>query len=114
MSGSPVLQARTPAELRRRTSERVWSSAAEIAPFDRETRLVHGDFNQRNLIVKEVAGRWIVAAVLDWEFAVSGSPLMDVGNFLRYDVPGRSQAEPHFSSGYVEASGVLPTNWRRR
>jgi aminoglycoside phosphotransferase (APT) family kinase protein len=110
---SPVLQARMPAELRRRTSGRVWSSAAEIAPLDRETRLVHGDFNKRNLIVKEVAGRWMVAAVLDWEFAVSGSPLMDIGNFLRYDVPGRPQAEPHFSSGYVAAGGVLPTDWRR-
>ena len=38
---------------------------------------------------------------------------MDVGNFLRYDRPGRPQAEPHFSSGYRQAGGVLPADWLR-
>ncbi len=107
---SPLLQSRVPAELRQRASELIWSAAAEIAPLDCETRLVHGDFHRRNVLVRESAGRWRVAAVLDWEFAVSASPLMDIGNFLRYGAP---LSEPHFSNGYVAGGGVLPHDWRR-
>jgi aminoglycoside phosphotransferase (APT) family kinase protein len=51
--------------------------------------------------------------VLDWEFAVSGSPLGDLGNFLRYERAARPLAEPHFSAGYAHAGGVLPGDWRR-
>jgi aminoglycoside phosphotransferase (APT) family kinase protein len=107
---SPVLQARMPADVRERTSAMIWSHAGEIAALDVERRLAHADYNERNLLVREVGGRWQVAAVLDWEFAVSGSPLMDIGNFLRYDV-GRTEAP--FARGYLEEGGVLPPDWRR-
>jgi hypothetical protein len=53
-----------------------------------------------------------VAAVLDWEFAVSSSPLADLGSFLRYELATRPLAEPHFSGGYRRAGGVLPPDWR--
>jgi aminoglycoside phosphotransferase (APT) family kinase protein len=84
----------------------VRSAAGELAAMSRQTRLAHGDFNQRNVIVRRHGGRWRVAAVLDWEFAVSGTPLMDIGNFLRYH-------ELPIASGYREAGGVLPHDWRR-
>jgi aminoglycoside phosphotransferase (APT) family kinase protein len=54
-----------------------------------------------------------VAAVLDWEFAFSGSPFFDLGNLLRPplgDMPGFEQA---VHDGYVDAGGVLPTRWRQ-
>ena len=60
-----------------------------------------------------LAGRWRVVAVLDWEFAVSGSPLGDLGNFLRYERAAHPLAEPHFSAGYLHAGGALPRDWRR-
>ena len=60
-----------------------------------------------------MGGRWTVAAVLDWEFAVSSSPLADLGSFLRYERAARPVAEPHFFAGYVRAGGRLPHNWRR-
>jgi aminoglycoside phosphotransferase (APT) family kinase protein len=110
---SPLAAARVPTELRERIRTAVWRGAAELAPHDRASRLAHGDFNKRNLIVRETAGVWRVAAVLDWEFAVSGSPLMDIANFLRYDRPGRPRAEPHFSRGYREGGGELTPDWRR-
>ena len=47
------------------------------------TCLVHSDLNPKNLIVDPDALR--VAAVLDWEFAHSGSPYTDLGNVLRFD-----------------------------
>jgi aminoglycoside phosphotransferase (APT) family kinase protein len=104
---------RMPADLRSRTSGLVWRWAPQLARLDEEARLVHGDFNGRNLLVRCLAGRWRVVAVLDWEFAVSGSPLGDLGNFLRYERALRPIAEPHFSVGYSHAGGALPRDWRR-
>jgi fructokinase len=109
---SPNLQAHMPPDLRRRTSATIWSGAPQLAVLGREARLVHGDFNKRNLLVRPAATGWSVTAVLDWEFAVSGSPLGDIGNFLRYERASRPRAEPHFSAGYFRAGGRLPDDWR--
>lgn len=51
--------------------------------------------------------------MLDWEFAVSSSPLLDVGHFLRYEPHDASLREPYFSRAFVESGGVLPDDWRR-
>lgn len=78
----------------------------------REARLVHSDFNPKNIIVRRQGGVWTVGAVLDWEFAFSGPPLVDVGNMLRFgdDYP------PAFTDGFVrgfrDGGGDLPTGWR--
>jgi aminoglycoside phosphotransferase (APT) family kinase protein len=76
-------------------------------------RLVHADFNGSNILVRRASdGTWEVAAVLDWEFALSGSPAMDFGNLLRRpadDVPGFADA---VAIGYRSAGGVLPEDWR--
>jgi aminoglycoside phosphotransferase (APT) family kinase protein len=109
---SPIFEARVPAGLRSRTHEFVWSQARQYTNLSNEARLVHGDFNGRNLIVRRAAGRWSVAAVLDWEFAISGSPFDDLGNLLRYERIGRRVFEPHFSRGYQDAGGTLPHDWR--
>ncbi len=110
---SQSLQARMPEGVRDRIRNLVWSFAPRLAALDNSASLVHGDFGKRNLLMRRVAGKWAVAAVLDWEFAVSGSPLMDLGHFLRYESSSRPIAEPHFSEGYLEAGGTLPTEWRR-
>lgn len=110
---SAHLQERMPPDVRDRTHAFVWSFAPQLAAFDDEARLVHGDFGKRNLLVRSVAGRWTVAAVLDWEFAVSGSPLADVGHFLRYERISRPLVEPNFSSGYLHAGGKLLQDWRQ-
>jgi len=91
----------------------VWSYAPQLAALDDERRLVHGDFGTRNLLVQQFEGKWRVAAVLDWEFAVSASPLTDVGHFLRHERASCPVSEPHFSQGYVLGGGRLPDEWRR-
>jgi len=111
--GSPNLRRRVPPDVCASTHALVWLWAPQLARLAREARLVHGDFNKRNLLVRCIAGRWSVAAVLDWEFAVSGNPLEDVANFLRYERAPRPLAEPHFSAGYLDAGGTLPPDWRR-
>ena len=106
---SPILQRRMDAALRERTHAAVWERAADLAGLARQTHLVHGDFSRRNLLVRRIGGQWRGAAVLDWEFAVSGTPLGDIGNFLRYEKESKPLAAPHFSAGY----GPLPEGWRR-
>jgi len=108
-----VLRRRMPADLPERTHALMWSLAEPLQALERETSLVHGDFNRRNLLVARAGGRCRVAAVLDWEFAVCGSPLADVGSFLAYERMARPIAEPHFTAGFAEAGGRLPDDWRR-
>jgi Ser/Thr protein kinase RdoA (MazF antagonist) len=74
-------------------------------------RLVHSDFNPKNLLVAQRDGRWRMAAVLDWEFAFSSSPLFDVGNMLRDPRPA-GFAES-FVAGFRAGGGELPPDWRR-
>jgi len=110
---SENLQRRMGPDLRERTAALLRSYAAQLAALEDERRLVHGDFSRRNLIVRQVEGKWAVAAVLDWEFAFSGSPLADIGHFLRSERVARPLIEPSFSNGYVDAGGRLPDGWRR-
>jgi aminoglycoside phosphotransferase (APT) family kinase protein len=110
---SPNLQPRMPPKLRDATHNLVWACAAQLRSLEPESRLVHGDFAKRNLLVRAVAARWSVAAVIDWEFAVSSSPLADVGHFLRYERASRPRAEPHFTRGFSDAGGRLPEDWGR-
>nr|WP_269326627.1 phosphotransferase [Kineosporia mesophila] len=76
-----------------------------------DRKLVHMDFNPKNIVVRQVRGRWEVAAVLDWEFAFSGSPLTDVGNMLRFAEDYPREYVAGFADGYTDAGGELPENW---
>jgi aminoglycoside phosphotransferase (APT) family kinase protein len=109
---APRLEQRVPPEWRSRVHDLLWRWEPELDALSHDPRLVQGDFNRRNLLVQSVKGRWQVAAVLDWEFALSGSPLADVGTFLRYEKDFAPLAEPHFSNGYRAAGGQLPEHWR--
>ena len=111
--GSPNLRRRMPAEVRAGLHALAWAQAPVLANLEREPRLVHGDFNGGNLVVRHDSGRWRVAAVLDWEFAVSSTPLADLGNFLRYESAARPLLEPHFSKGFRRAGGELAGDWRQ-
>ncbi len=51
-------------------------------PPDRATTLVHNDFKLDNLVLEPDLSR--VRAILDWEMATIGDPLMDLGTSLAY------------------------------
>ncbi len=76
-----------------------------------QTALVHGDFNNRNTIVKRDGHRWIVTGILDWEHAFFGSPLWDASRFICFERRARSYREPHFSRGFCDNGGWLPKDW---
>jgi len=110
---SPHVQRRLPADFRSRLHDLMWSWAHRLRQLDSETSLVHCDFGMRNLLVRREQDTWQVAALLDWEFAVSGSPLIDIAHFLRYELRDSPLLEPHFSRGFLEAGGVLPSDLRQ-
>lgn len=48
--------------------------------LDQHKAMVHGDFNPGNILINGDK----VVGILDWEFAMSGSPRTDTGNILRH------------------------------
>jgi fructokinase len=110
---SPIFRERVPSTVRKEISVFVRSMSPQLAELGPQTQLVHGDFGKRNVMVRRTEGRWKVAAILDWEFALSGTPLVDLGHFLRYERTSHSVAEPQFSAGYLESGGKLPLDWRQ-
>ena len=109
---SPETQSRLEAPLRDRVREFIWRWASAMDPLGGEHRLVHSDFGGPNLLVDRVDGRWRVSGVIDWEFAFSGPPLVDVGHMMRYERRGRPLVEPWFSEGFLAGGGTLPPDWR--
>ncbi len=73
-----------------------------------QSSLVHADYKPWNLLAQPTASGWTVGAVLDWEFALAGPRLYDVGVFLRYRdrMPGAYAGG--FVDGYRAAGGSLP------
>lgn len=70
------------------------------------TTVVHSDLNPKNVLVD--ADSLAVTAVVDWEYAHSGSPYTDLGNLLRLDRrPGYEQA---VLEGFVGARGGSATD----
>jgi aminoglycoside phosphotransferase (APT) family kinase protein len=74
-----------------------------------DPRLVHGDFNPSNILMRDAG----VAAVLDWEFALSATPAFDFANLLRPPLGMRAGFAAALARGYRRAGGVLPADWQR-
>jgi len=110
---SAWFRARAGESLAARVQKLAWDWAAQLATLDDARSLVHSDFGSRNILVRRVRDEWTVVAVIDWEFAFSGSPLLDVGHFLRYERQATPLREPHFSQAFVQHGGHLPENWRQ-
>lgn len=88
-------------------------AAPALEPVAADRRLVHSDYNGKNLVLaREFDGAPRVEAVLDWEFAFSGSPLADVGNMLRRQEILPTAFVDGFSAGFQDAGGALPPGWR--
>lgn len=106
--------------VRERLGEALAERALECVRAKREvyrsirnsTRLIHCDYNLKNVLIRKVGSAWKVSGILDWEFAIGGSPLVDIGNFLRFEdelPPGFSDS---FIGGYASGAIGLPSNWR--
>jgi aminoglycoside phosphotransferase (APT) family kinase protein len=75
--------------------------------------LVHGDFNASNILLQRAANQeWKVAAVLDWEFALSGAPGFDFAHLLRAPLDSYPLLAASVAHSYRQAGRALPTDWR--
>jgi aminoglycoside phosphotransferase (APT) family kinase protein len=83
-----------------------WLSAN--VPPESGDAILHGDFRLGNLMLApEAPGR--IAAVLDWELATIGDPLLDVGYFLAsYPEPGEART-PTQDLGAASTEAGWPT-----
>jgi len=89
--------------------ETVAAWLAANCPPDRGAVLVHNDFKLDNLVFD--TGLSSVQAILDWEMATVGDPLMDLGTSLAYWVEAGDA--PIFRSLGLGIS-ALPGAWSRR
>ncbi|WP_127794423.1 phosphotransferase family protein [Agromyces sp. LHK192] len=81
----------------------------ERLPEASATTIVHGDFRLDNAIVADSPGGPRIAAVLDWEMATLGDPLVDLGMLGMYweiaELPGGAGVAP---SSVDPAAGYPP------
>ena len=93
----------------------LWTAVEQVRPMlgeiDGRYTLVHADYKRSNLLMQRHGSGWRVAAVLDWEFACAGPPLIDVGLFLRAGDRLPAGFRDNFVSSYRDAGGELPTGW---
>ncbi len=75
--------------------------------------LTHCDFGGSNILVRDSPDGWKIVAVLDWEFAFSGTPFFDFGNLLRKPLGDLEFFPESVQAGYTDAGGSVPTNWRK-
>ncbi len=68
-----------------------WLADAEHQPRDSGAALIHNDYKYDNLVLDPNHLR--ILAVLDWEMATIGDPLMDLGTALGYWVEANDPAE---------------------
>lgn len=101
------------AELTGRLFAFVEREGGRLSAWLREPCLTHADFNPSNILVRRVGEAWRIAAVLDWEFALSGTPALDFGNLLRPPFGKRAGFVEGLAQGYRAAGGLLPDDWLR-
>jgi len=99
-------------------TRRLWRFMTEhqgsLARIEHHSTLVHGDLNGLNVIVSVAPHPPRVAALIDWEYAHAGTPLLDLASLFRR--PGRRLPpwyEEELMRGYQGAGGTLPDNWKQ-
>lgn len=88
--------------------ERIASWLAEHLPPESGAALIHNDYKYDNLVLD--ANDLSIRAVLDWEMATIGDPLMDLGTMLGYWVEAN---DPEELRALAFCLTMLPGNFTR-
>ena len=79
-----------------------------LIELDKDVRLVHGDFQGTNILIKDNK----LCGILDWEFVMAGHPLADIGQFFRYEEYFNDNLLQEFEKEYIKCSGYkLSKDW---
>ncbi len=87
---------------------------AALLPDENGANLTHADYDPANILVKQIDGKWKIAAILDWEFAFAGSYLLDIGMALRYSHKIPDYYENSFIAGIQTNGFQLPAKWKKQ
>lgn len=80
---------------------------AQLKKIDNDIRLVHGDFQGTNILINNEE-----PYILDWEFAMAGHPISDIGQFFRYDEYYSEDIIKEFEMEYRKHSDyILEDDW---
>lgn len=119
------LEGRAGERLGEATSTRLRQMLAEGAQYLKQggeqsslAHLVHSDFQDSNILLRREASTggssvWKTAAIVDWEWAHAGDPLLDIAILLRYDLRLPSAFEPNFIASFAQHGGKLPAEWKK-
>lgn len=83
--------------------------STQLENLDKDIRLVHGDFQGTNILISNDK-----PYILDWEFAMAGHPIADIGQFFRYDEYYSEDLIKDFEIEYKKCSDyILKDDWYR-
>lgn len=86
----------------------IYKYEEELSYIEKDSRLIHGDFQGTNIIINNET----VSGIIDWEFCMSGSPLMDIGQFFRYEEYFDNELIIAFENEYKKVCDYkLMDNW---
>ena len=94
--------------------QQVVAECCYLLPEINDANLTHGDYDPANILVKEEHSTWKISAILDWEFAHSGTYLLDMGLMLRYSHKLPPYVEASFIQGIEENGSPLPSDWKKQ
>jgi aminoglycoside phosphotransferase (APT) family kinase protein len=104
----PRAQGRLGQELTARVRAVVEAGEVQLVAVDVAPTLVHGDLRPTNIMVNDQQ----LSGIVDWEFAMAGHPLADVGQFFRYQEDFGMRERQAFERGYNSVPGMcLPPGW---
>jgi aminoglycoside phosphotransferase (APT) family kinase protein len=75
--------------------------------------LAHGDLDGTNIIVQKTDNGWMISGLVDWEYALSATSLLDLGHILRPPFGDDDLFERRLIDGFLRHGGSLPPEWKR-
>jgi aminoglycoside phosphotransferase (APT) family kinase protein len=79
----------------------------------RQACLLHGDYGTANVIVERSTTGFHVTGVLEFEYALGGSPERDMAKLFTWEMDGLPAFEKGFLDGYIEFGEIGPRFWDR-
>jgi len=111
LNNDTVIQSLEKARIKK-LNELITNNQSDL-PLINDANLTHGDYDPANILVVKKSDIWQIAAVLDWEFAFSGTYFLDIGMMLRFSHKITPTFEQRFIKGFKDEGGKLPETWKK-